>query len=348
MTQQKIILVLDSSQLDTFDNCPTEWHYRYQEGLMPNRARPTTPMDMGTYGHKLLEIYYKLVAGNTNPIDAMNAALAFDIDKETCRCSHNREKHSDKGYTPLIGDGLLNPCQTIGCTCQSFEGIEFPLTPQEREQVRNRFLEYCMVEGTALPALRPHSPEHVEIGFSKKIYEDEKRLYILEGRVDFVGQIANNVPDGWGDHKWQIRERDLYLSTIQFRNYSLVLQKELGIVNYVRLAKKFEPGKTFKRDIISFSRVQTKWWEARLIEMFNRVEKAVTGHPSYFDEEFGTGEKNWQWYVESDALRRRSACSGKYGYFCPYTPICENAGNAQFIKLIEQTDFQKKPIWRPW
>jgi hypothetical protein len=343
MTTEKIVLVLDSSQLDTFDTCPTHWHYQYQEGLLPEKARPTTPMDMGTYGHKLMEIYYKGIANGLNPVDVMNQALEFDIDKETCQCSHNREKHADKGYEPLVAEGLINPCQTIGCTCQNFEGVQFPINAGERQQVKDRFVEYLMVEGTSIPALRPHSPEHVEVGFSKKIYEDDERLYILEGRIDLIGQIANNVPDGWADHKWQIRERDLYLSTIQFRNYSMVLEKEIGVVNYVRLAKKFEPGKTFKRDVISFSRTQIKWWEARVIEMFNRVENAISS--SLIESNF---EKDWQWYQENDSLRRRSACSGRYGYPCPYTPICENAGNTQFIKLIETTDFKKKPVWRPW
>lgn len=317
---------------------------------MPNNARPTYPMDMGTYGHKLMEIFYKEVSKGSSRLDAMEKALAFNVDQEVCQCSHNHEKHGYKIITreqvpelECLSVVTIGACQTIGCHCESFQPIEFPLDPAQRQQVKDRFCEYCYVEGNGIPLLIPHSPDHVEIGFSKKIYEDNERLYILEGRIDFMGQIADNVPIGWADHKWQLRETSLYLKTIQFRNYAMILECPLGVVNYVRLAKKFEKGKTFERAIISFSKMEMNWWRDRVIELFRRVEVATTG--GLIESNF---PEKWQWYQENDSLRHRSACSGKFGYPCQYTPICENSFNPQFVKIIEQTDFKQKPIWRPW
>lgn len=347
MPQEKLVLALDSSQLATFDECPTKWHYQYQEGLVPINARSTYPMDMGTYGHKLMEIFYKKISEGRSRLDAMDDAINFDVDKEVCHCFHNTEKHKYINTHQTFENNLIQEhfdigCQAIGCHCESFEPVEFPLTPEQRKQVKDRFCEYCFVEGTAIPFLIPHSPKHVEVGFSKKIYEDDKRLYILEGRVDLMGQIANNVENGWADHKWQLRETDLYLKTIQFRNYAMVLELSLGVVNYVRLAKKFEVGKTFKRDVISFSKQEMDWWKNRVIEMFRQVEVAVTLVQGVFLNPHN------QWYQENDSLRHRSACSGKYGYPCAYTQICENSFKPQFIKIIETTDYTKRPIWRPW
>jgi hypothetical protein len=325
MSKEKFVLVMDSSQLDTFDTCPQMWYYQYHEGLMQVNARPNVPMDMGTYGHKLLELYYKSISREFNPVKAMNYALKFDFDKEICHCGHNQDKHDLIEFGPC--------CETIGCTCQQFEPIEFPLNLQQRNQVKERFIEYCMIQGTSIPNLVPHSPNHVEVGFSKKLYEDNERLFILEGRVDLIGQIANNVEKGWADHKFQTREKDLYLKSIQFRNYSLVLELSIGVVNYVRLAKKFEVGKTFKRDVISFSKLEIDWWRDRVIQMFFNVERAI---------------KLAAWDSETDQNHRRSACSGKYGYECYYTPMCNQAFNPAFVQIIKETDFKQKPIWRPW
>lgn len=326
----KTILILDSSQIQAFLECPTLWYYGYKKRLIPNNARINTPMDMGTYGHKLLEIIYKERARGTDYQKAIDLAFAYDVDKTTCRCSHGIEHHGPS-------------CNAIGCNCESFTGIEFPLSAIDRSFVRERVLDYTFVEGNGIPELIPTSPEHVEVGFSHKLYEDEDRLYILEGRIDLMGQIANNCPNGWADHKFQARERDLYLKSIQFRNYSLVTQLSIGVVNYIRFAKKIEKDKTFKRAIISFSRQEIDAWHDNLIKIYNKVENAI--NPIFPDS---IPEVDWQWYTESDLLRNRASCSGKFGYPCDYTSLCENFANPQLIKIDEKTNFQQKPAWRPW
>lgn len=332
----KQVLILDSSQIDTFLECQTLWYYKYYRSLIPNEQRNNVPMDMGTYGHKLLEIIYKERASGRG-LNAIDTAFNYNIDKETCRCSHGAEKHKTliadynyKGYEIMQS---VSGCEVIGCPCENFQPIEFPLSVIDREFVRTRVLEYTMAEGSAIPELVPQSPTHVEVGFSEKIYEDDKRLFVLEGRIDLLGQIAGNVPNGWADHKFQARERNLYLKSIQFRNYSMVTKLPIGVVNYIRFAKKVEKDKTFKRSIISFSRAEMEAWRRNLVLIFRKIEQAL-----------------WinNWYNDLDEHRNRAACSGKFGYPCDYTKLCEEFNNPQLIQIYEQSEYQKKNPWRPW
>jgi hypothetical protein len=318
----KTILILDSSQISTFLDCPTMWQLGYQERLQPAAAKENVPMDMGTYGHKLLEIIYKERAKG-NSAGALDCAFSYNIDRETCRCSHGAERH---------GESFTKPCLSVGCGCMEFQPIEFPLSEPDRAFVRQRVQEYTFVEGSSIPELVPHSPDHVEVGFSEKIYGDSERLYILEGRIDLLGQIAGNVTNGWADHKFQSRERDLYLKSIQFRNYAMVTKLPIGVVNYIRFAKKIEKDKTFKRAVISFSRLEMEAWRQELLAIFHRVEQFL----KYPETMSSVEVRNW------------AACSGRFGYPCEFTPLCEEWNNPPLVQLKKEAEFKKKAEWRPW
>ncbi len=320
----KTILILDSSQIDAFLTCPSLWDYQYRKRLIKADRVGNTPMDMGTLGHKYLEIYYKEQAKGKSPQEALEIALGYDVDKNTCHCGHGHEYHIDSA-SPFCTN-----CNSIGCTCTEFVPVLFPLDPPDRQAVKDRVLMYTMVEGNGLPAFRAKSPDHVEVGFSEKIYEDDNRLYILEGRIDLIGQIANNCPDGWADHKFQMRQRDLYLKSIQFRNYALVTQKSIGVVNYIRFAKKVEKDVTFKRAVISFSRMEMESWKEQLLSIYHQVENFIQLQPAV------TNAHNW------------SSCSGKYGYPCDYTDLCENYMLPQLVQVNMDTKYKIRPEWRPW
>ena len=316
-----------------------------QETSDSKSAGENVPLDSGTMGHKLLEIYYKARAAGFDSNTAIGKAFEYDFDKETCRCGHGHEYHrsyavvSMPHYRPVVSPPK---CESIGCGCIEFIPQPFPLDVVQRKFVKDRVLEYTFAEGTVIPELKATSPEHVEVGFSKKIYEDENRLFILEGRIDLMGEIAGNCPNGWADHKFQMRERDLYLKSIQFRNYSLATELAIGVVNYIRFAKKVEKDKTFKRAIISFSRAEMANWHENLIRIFSKINNVL--QPLF--EPTGTDE--WQWYCEHDTLRNRASCSGKFGYPCDYTTLCENNTNPELIKILESTDYKQRPEWRPW
>lgn len=332
---EKTILILDSTQISDFLECPTLWYYKHVKRLGPIVQSPNVPLNEGSYGHKLLEIIYKERAKG-NGKNAIDLAFAYDIDKMTCRCGHGQEHHITVQDYSEEKERLetFTSCISSGCKCLNFHGIEFPLTRPEREFVKQRVLEYSFVEGTSIPELIPTSPDHVEVGFSEKIYEDSERLYVLEGRIDLLGQIANNCTEGWADHKFQSRERDLYLKSIQFRNYSMVTKLGLGVVNYIRFAKKIEKDKTFKRSVISFSKIEMDLWKDQLLMIYYNIEDAL--------RLFQLSE------TTPDQLRNWGACSGKFGYHCDYTKLCENFYNPELIKIQEQQEFKERPEWKPW
>ena len=120
----------------------------------------------------------------------------------------------------------------------------------------------------------------------------------------------------------------------------MVTGLSIGVVNYIRFAKKIEKDKTFKRAIISFSRLEIEGWRQNLIRIYNRIENALT-----FLQEAPTDE---QWYSKYDFLRNRAACSGKFGYPCDYTQLCENFFAPELIKIYESSEYKQKPEWRPW
>lgn len=55
----KFTLVLDSTQLNSWLECPQRWNYMYQEHLVPKAFVEKEALNAGAYGHKLLDVYYK-------------------------------------------------------------------------------------------------------------------------------------------------------------------------------------------------------------------------------------------------------------------------------------------------
>src|SRR5579864_9181685 len=97
----RTILVLDSTQISTFLECPAKWQFSHKEHLTLS-AEVREDFAMGTYGHKLLEIFYSEKKAGKSLDAAARSALEFDFDQPE----------------------------------------PFPLSPKVREQVRQRFNEY--------------------------------------------------------------------------------------------------------------------------------------------------------------------------------------------------------------
>ena len=323
----KQILILDSTQIDAFLTCPQLWDYGQKQRLTPCTGAPTgEAMLMGTLGHKYLELYYKAKAEGKSQVQAIGAAEDWDPDRETClECGENKEstKHLIDGYEDIGGEGCI-PLHT-------FTPKPFPLEKPRRYEVLQRFREYSYTY--TQKDIEPISPAHVEVGFSHLLYEDAERVYILEGRVDLIGKVGHNsvwidIPV-WMDHKFQLRSRDLYKKSIQFRNYALVMYETMGIttgiVNYVRLTKSVTKD-TFKRELTQFNSLELAEWKRNLISIYDSIFDSI--HEDIYD-------KNW------------SACSGKFGYPCDFTPLCEEYN--EDIKKAKQTQlYTVREEWKPW
>jgi hypothetical protein len=275
----KKALILDSTQIDAYINCPTAWKLGYVDNLERAEAETRTAMVMGTLGHKMLELYYKARALGSSWGEAKDLALS---------------------YTPEES---------------------FPLGAIDRETVRKSFdlYTYTYVNND----IAADSPDSVEVGFSTKLYEDHSWIFILEGRVDRIGQLGGQPT--WCDHKFQMRKKNLYHESIQFRNYALATGMTLGFVNYIRFAKEVTKD-TFVRSTLSFTKPKLDWWKKELIAIYTSIAKSI---------ETDSFPQHW------------SACSGRFNYPCEFTPLCEEL-NPYVRENQKKMLYQIKEEWKPW
>lgn len=302
----KQILVLDSSQISTFLECAEKWNLVNIECLTRSNTVDDA-MVAGTLMHKYLEIYYTALGMGLSKELASREALAFNPDAKD-----ETDKH------------------------------QYPLGKEIRQQIVNRFIEYTMVYQSdyevglgqrniiriaenGLPFDTTEKLPLVEQGFSYELLNTSEYLFVLEGRIDFIGNISGNPI--WMDHKLQFRKRQLYKKRIQFRNYSLALGYNLGIINYIRMAKEGSKD-TFVREPISFSTRENQIWREELIDIYVRILR-------------DKAEDNWIHRANRDS------CDGKYGYKCQFTDVCEEY-NSETREDVKARDFVKRVRWTPW
>ncbi len=304
-------LILDSTQISSFYECPTLWDYAHNQSIaLSNVVRDD--IAAGSMGHKLLEIYLRergsYPAATPQAAQAVKKMLAFNVDAE------------DKCETDQHG---------------------FPLSPELRQRVLARLTDYLMVysqndyktlmrqrpcikiDENGLPFDSFTNEPLVEQGFSYKLLDAKEYLFVLEGKVDWMINLSGQP--AWVDHKWQFRERRLYPKSIQFRNYSLALNLNLGVINYIRMHTKLNDN-TFVRDPISFSSLELQWWKQELIEKY--IEIVRMRERGAFLQNFGS-------------------CGGKFGYACDFTQLCEER-NADSRAKIQEAKYVKKVEWKPW
>lgn len=203
----KLVVIADSTQINHFLECPRYHNYNDLERLEPlvmdkdgqlvAIEEPKEAIVCGTYGHKLLELYYESLACNNKVQLSMDLALNYDPYK----------------------------------ACEDKQ--PFSLEKPTVELIKQRFREYVYTHH--LNDIVPANPEAIEVGFSTPIYETESRLFILEGRVDLIGSLGGQPIIV--DHKFQMRPHKLYKKSVQFRNYALATDHLLLMINYVRLTK---------------------------------------------------------------------------------------------------------------
>ncbi len=302
-------LILDSSQISAWFECPTEWSLRgfvqIDKKNPSETLRPGAAMAMGSLGHKYLEIYYTQLALTNDSKYASIKAIDFDPDIE------------DK------------------------EDSQYPLDPALRLKVKQRFVDYVTMyaSGDYRPAYKKIHQVGVrdgiltdtigrdpliEKGFSYKLFESSEYLFVLEGRIDFMGEAQDGTLL-WMDHKFQLREHLLYAKAVQFRNYALATGLNLAVINYVRLHDQIQKN-TFVRQPLSFSSLEMRHWKQELTETYVTIAKQVAS---------GAFPQN------------RNSCGGAWGRPCMYTPLCEEY-NSLTREAVRKRDFVARKEWRPW
>lgn len=328
MASNKFTLILDSTQLANYFACPAMWYLGDRRLLIrsdiqvKDDAKDDSALDMGTYFHKMAELYYRTYRFQYDASNALEYALTVDMDKTHCECKHSIEHHSCE-TTP-------GACSIASCMCGQFTPRPFPLGAIKRSAVKDRFREYVYV-WNAKGDFDVPSPDYVEVGFSECLYEDSERIFIIEGRMD-IARCNYNGTECVVDHKLQVRRKDHYLKRIQYRNYSMVAHLPFLIVNYIRMAKEAS-SETFKRSIASFTMPEQIHWRKQLIKTYHDIS-------------------NYLMYGENDHLPPQNwgNCETGNGYYaCQFTPLCEETylGKEMMQNRIEQL-YQIRPQWTPW
>lgn len=188
-----------------------------------------------------------------------------------------------------------------------------------------RFAQYCAnYSRSDYKPLKVGKKPLVETGFSVPLVDNANELFVLEGRIDLMVELPNVGP-AFMDHKTQSRTNELYGKSTQFRTYAMVTNSSHGVINYFGLQKTVNE-KTFRRALLHFSTEERQWWRQELIKKFYEVAYAVRS---------GYYEHRW------------SSCSGKYGYPCQFTKICET--RSEHLKnAIIQVEYKQRPEWLPW
>lgn len=323
----KFTLVVDSSQISTFLECPQKWINQYIKRLEPVYFTQNEAMNSGTYGHKLLEIYYKSRLKGMIMNDAFQASLDYNPDEDICACGCTKEYHCD---IPQLGIVDCIKCKR----CNNYRPQVFVLNSLVRAQVRNTVRNYIAKYDNS--DIIPTSEQHIEVGFSESVYEDSENLFVLEGRIDMIGTLQGL--NCWMDHKFQGKSHWLYPKSVQFKNYSLVT-KLPGVINYARLTKKVDDD-TFAREVVSLNSVELQAWHKRLIAIYQRMKKTLQTYQGLNKDLI---ERNW------------SSCPTSYqtydknqSKFCFYTELCEEI-DPRMAESKEKSLFKiKETPWRPW
>jgi len=312
----KQVLVLDSSQISTYLECPTKHNLQYVESITwADEAAVREDMAAGTYGHKLLELYYTALACGQSLETAVCRANKFHLEDDFPLSQARRDLVADRFKIYWMTYQHQDIIPSLGVPIYRVDSLPEINQPYEFSGKINPMESIGMVEVWEPKPL-------VEQGFSYEVLNDRNYLFVLEGRIDMIGSLNGQLV--WMDHKFQGRRHDLYKKSIQFRNYSLACNLTLGVINYIRLHKEITKD-TLVRDIVSFNPRERELWREELIELYKHIAS------------------------ESEAPRRKNwgACAGKFGYPCEYTKICEES-DTNISNAIKETYYKKKEVWKPW
>jgi hypothetical protein len=241
---QKVI-ILDSSQISTWLDCPCKWDLSYRQRLTHSN-KVEEALSAGTLMHKLIELFH--TNGNS-----VQKALDFKMPE---------------GF-PLTD-------KTAADVRKRFQEYVLFWMAQGQSYVIATRPRYAVKIENSLPVDFYEQELLVEQGFSFHLYEDKDYLFVLEGRIDAIVEMSGNK--FWVDHKLQFRERELYKKSIQFRNYALATGFSLGMIDYIRMQKEIGP-KTFIRQVISFNAYEQRMWKIELINIFKDIADSGIAPP---------------------------------------------------------------------
>jgi len=306
----KTVIVLDSSRIKTYLECPEKYNISYRQHRRKTWINPQWKKDysgQGTYVHALLETYYNLRA--LNP-------------------SMNSLQH---------GTAALNLFQSLKLA------PKMKLPPEFETLVNVRFTQYTIKNslGDYQPLVHNGVPAH-EVRFSIKLYEDENVIFILEGRIDLlcrVGVPAYGTVKAFIDHKTQERTSEMYEFTPQTLSYALATGFNYGGFNYFGLQQKYDEKTTLHRDFFYIPDWKIKQWKAYIIkEVYWPVANRIIQEAKYGESQADSFIWPQRWLTCAGPDLKRA---------CDFSEIC-NAPTSELRELIKRQFTHIVPAWSPW
>ncbi len=288
---KKFILTLDASQISTYLNCPMAWKYAYIENLRVVGG-PSESIRKGSLIHTILDSYYSIRAQfpTLSNYDAAAMSLLFTKKVKLCAAAGLSDEF-EKFIEKRIYDYVTR-----------YNNDDF------------RVFKNSKMESST------------EVGFSKILFEDEKFLFIVEGRIDLISE-TNQHEILWVDHKTQERVTNLYNYTPQFLTYAWATGYKYGMINYFGLQKEVQRD-TFRRQLIHFPTFMLKRWEEKMLDIFNEIAYTVLNKNEF--------KFNWD------------RCAGAFNSNpCVYTHIDELESET-LKKNIKAFKYEKVAPWHPY
>lgn len=202
------------------------------------------------------------------------------------------------------------------------ETEEFKLVGEHQNFLMQRFTDYVIrYQSDDFNPIKLENIPSTEMGFSYLFYENQDVKYILEGKIDLISTIGQEMI--LVDHKTQSRQAELYRFKPQFLTYSLISGIRKLVVNYIGFQKNITD-MTFRRTLITFPEHLIEQWRVTLERKFYEISLAL-----------GNG-----WFEKN-----QEACGGPFSsYHCQFTQLCElNPANQEMIANVKNFKYTVSP-----
>lgn len=296
---EKYVLTLDATQLNAIGKCELMWAYDAREHLKLTpiwEVTKASALDKGTLVHLILEAFYK-------------AKLKYTDE--------DRYSHAKRAIEAFYKHKLVT---------------ESYFTHEEMKFIQTRFIEYVNYwAGRDLEPVSSNGVPGVELGFSKILFENDKVLFIVEGKIDLVNDFGSDII-GITDHKSQDRMNNLYPFSPQMLTYTWASGFNQAQINYFGLQKELKSNVTFRREAFLIPDWMKQRWEQTMLSKFLYI---------YGQDKLGLSNE--------EAFRRNfSNCSGSFGSNpCQYTLLCET-NNKEMLENLKNFKYERKELWQPW
>jgi hypothetical protein len=301
----KYVLTLDASQINEFGKCNLLWAYLYRENLRFVEA-DTLAMDKGSLCHLLLEHYYNL----------------------RCLEPHKSEKE------------LIQP--TIELFQKDDRRLEYKVPKDTQDFICQRFVQYVFnwMGRDFKPYIKEGRPA-TELGFSTILYENENVLFIIEGKIDLLIEVAEDVY-AFVDHKSQSKENHLFNYRPQMLTYALATRYNYAMINYFGLQKEVKEKVTFRRDTIKITNWMIERHRKYLIEkVFTPIWMADIKLKGIYLKEKESNEIKFE--------PNYSNCAGSFDSSpCMFSRLCWGTEHAEMRENMKKFYYVKSESWSPW